>query len=408
MNRKSTTKRVLIVEPHTRGHHGPYLQWMAEGLVERGFKITLRTLPESMNHPSLQYIADSFPESVDIISSDFKDHVNRYTGGTTYLAKREFAYWRLFRKWYRQDRVTGKGADFVFLPYLDHCLYAIGLLGSPFGKTPWIGIAMRPSFHYDEMGITAPTPPLLKLKRLLFLRVIKNRYLKSLLTIDQPLVEYLENRINNFEKVNFLPEPCDLGILLDQREAKKKLGIDPCRKIVLVYGALNSRKGAGDLLRAIADSACPKVIGVVLAGKVADDIRALFKEQWVKTLQKGKRIFVIDRFITTEDERILFSAVDMVWLGYRDHYTSSGVLVQAARAGLPVIACEEGIIGWQTTRHNMGIVVQTHDTASIVSGIKQLTEHEEMCSNYGDNGQRAYNAHTIDKARQVVTNVFEN
>jgi len=46
--------KVLIFEPRVDGHHGPYVQWMAVGLAERGFDVTLVTLPESMTHPSMQ------------------------------------------------------------------------------------------------------------------------------------------------------------------------------------------------------------------------------------------------------------------------------------------------------------------------------------------------------------------
>jgi hypothetical protein len=28
--------RVLVLEPHASGHHGPYLQWMMQGFAERG------------------------------------------------------------------------------------------------------------------------------------------------------------------------------------------------------------------------------------------------------------------------------------------------------------------------------------------------------------------------------------
>ena len=31
--------------------------------------------------------------------------------------------------------------DFVLLPYLDYCTYALSVAGSPFGSTPWGGLS---------------------------------------------------------------------------------------------------------------------------------------------------------------------------------------------------------------------------------------------------------------------------
>ena len=50
---------ILIFEPHANGHHGPYVQWMATGLVERGFKVTVVPLRESLAHPSMQMLGDA-------------------------------------------------------------------------------------------------------------------------------------------------------------------------------------------------------------------------------------------------------------------------------------------------------------------------------------------------------------
>jgi glycosyltransferase involved in cell wall biosynthesis len=405
----SHARGILVVEPHAQGHHGPFLQWMLEALVEREFRVTLITLPESLRHPSLQHISRGLTGVVDVVSADGENRIREYQGliqpGLASLIKRELAYWRTFRDWYRLQ-VTRKQPDIVFLPHLDYCLYAIGLLGSPFDDVPWVGVAMRPSFHYREMGVVAPRPSLAELKKVLFSRLLGNKYLKRLLTIDEPLVEYLRDRAPA-GKVTFLPEPSDLQTLPDARDARRELGIDSERKVILVYGSLSLRKGVSELLRAIANPTCPKVVDVLIAGKVGDDLRGLLSEHWVQAMQEERRIKIVDRFITADEERILFAAVDMVWLGYRKHYTASGVLVQAARAGRPVIACEEGILGWQTRRHRLGTVVCLNDIASILAGIRALAENKVMCEACGINGRRAFEANSIDNAKEALSSAFQ-
>ena len=369
--------RVLALEPHTHGHHGPYLSWMARGLAERGFEINVVTLPETAELSAIRTNPEcgrgngrvsvrftGAPRSVSLPSGG--------TDGAVGLVARELAYWRLFRAWYKAHAETVR-PDVVFLPYLDYCLYAIGLLGSPFGSCPWAGLAMRPSFHYRQMGIRAPEPALAGVKKALFFRVARNPYLKRLLTIDEPLATYAAANRHALEKVTYFPEPAELGELPLAGDAKRNFGFEQARKVILLYGSLTARKGVVELLRALAAPGFPGEVDVLLAGRVAEPgIREILGAPWVQALRDQGRLKVIDRFIEPEEEPALFAAADIVWLGYRAHYASSGVLAQAAAARRPVIACEEGIIGWQTRRHGLGEVINPQNPAAICKAVAVL------------------------------------
>ncbi|GMV68717.1 MAG: hypothetical protein AMXMBFR76_11560 [Pseudomonadota bacterium] len=380
---------VLVLEPHANGHHGPYLQWMARGLVERGFRVTVVTLPESLAHPSMQMLDDAShvdeQTNLRIIGADNPPFQIARQGGSAGLAAREVAYWRLFRAWYKAHAETVR-PDVVFLPYLDYCLYAIGLLGSPFGSCPWAGLAMRPSFHYRHMGVIAPRPSLAALKKALFFRLLRNRNLRRLLTIDEPLSQYLAARPALAAKAAFLREPAELADSPDRDEAKHRLGLPGERKLLLVYGAVTARKGVRELLLALAKPAFPPSVDVLLAGKVSPEIHQALANPAVAPLVAQRRVRLLDRFIETQEEPLLFSAADIVWIGYRGHYTASGVLVQAASAGRPVIACEEGIIGWQTRRHGLGEVVKPEDPAAVCAAIGALLQGppaRKVCADVG-------------------------
>ena len=76
----------------------------------------------------------------------------------------------------------------VVVPYVDYFFYSLPFLGSPFGKTPWIGITMRSTFHHHKVGIKAPDRPVVNaIKALLFKRAIRTTGLRTLLTIDPTL-----------------------------------------------------------------------------------------------------------------------------------------------------------------------------------------------------------------------------
>lgn len=372
---QTRNQKVLIFEPHAVGHHGPYLQWMAIGLAERGFDVTVVTLPEIMTHPAIFELTNAANESagsLKIVATKTHIKLPSVTTDSVDLIAREWAYWRLFRAWYKTHG-NNVQPDVVFIPYLDYCLYAIGLRGSPFGDCPWVGLAMRPSFHYRSMGITAPRPSLGGIKKMLFFRVLRNRYLKKLLTIDEPLANYLADVRRFSGKAVFFPEPAEFGQMPAPDEVKQKFGMTPERKLILLYGAVTARKGVAELLRVLADTEFPKEVDVLLAGKVAEpSIRHMLTESWVRALCDQGRLRIIDRFIETAEEPALFAAADIVWMGYRGHYNASGLLVQAASTGRPILACKEGVIGWQTQRHNLGRTVNPADVAEATAAVNAL------------------------------------
>lgn len=374
--------KVLVLEPHAAGHHGPYLQWMVEGLVKRGFNVTVVTLQESLKHPCIQKVTESEGTSGNplrvILTQDADIQPKKATRGVTRFAMHEFAYWRMFRAWYDALLHTEQ-PEVVFLPYLDYCLYAIGLLGSPFRRCPWVGLAMRPSFHYREMDVIAPRPALAGIKKYLFFRLLKGRSLRRLLTIDEPLFEYLAKN-EFFKKAILFPEPAEMTDSLKREEAKESFGFSVERKLILVYGSITVRKGVLELVRAMKEPSFPDSVDVVLAGAIARDIQDYLSSSQNAGLISGSRLRLLDRFIEPSEEARLFAASDMVWLGYRNHYGGSGVLVQAMAANRPVLASEEGVIGWRTKKHALGKTFKTDDPNAVCDAIREQLESNGLFS----------------------------
>lgn len=366
---------LLIFEPLAYGHHGPYLSWMAKGLADRGFDVTIVTQPEAESHPSIQALAPaavSLSRSPYVITSPIDTSLYPDAVNGVDLIKRDLAYWRLFREWYKtyRDRLR---PDMVFLPYLDYCLYAIGLLGSPFGDCPWAGLAMRPSFHYHSMGVVAPKPAFAGMKKSLFFRMLRSRHLHRFLTIDEPLAEQLTRNKKVASKVVFLPEPAEFDDLPRVSQARQVLKIPLERKLILLYGAITARKGVVELLQAMTHPEFPDEVDVLLAGTVRESgISEVLSQTRVRNLIRQGRLRIIDRFIETSEEPVLFAAADIVWMGYRGHYTSSGLLVQAVSSGRPILACEEGVIGWQTRRHNLGRTIDPTNMLEVIAAINSL------------------------------------
>lgn len=403
---KKRLRRVLLIEPHAEGHHAVYLAWMVEALLEAGYEITVQTTSKAAKHPGFDAVS-KMPAQILPMAEQRSIPGLTVEKGLMPLIKREFGYWRLFHSWYKEFEASSGVPDIVFLPYLDYCLYAIGIFGSPFDQTQWGGVAMRPSFHYATMGVVTPKPALSSVKHTLFARALRCKNLRLLFTVDEPLLEYSRKRRLGIKKIEFLPEPADFVSFPTRESAREHLGLPSEKLSILVYGAVTMRKGIDRLLDAALDPEFPKRVTVIVAGRPDEEVRRYLQRTEIQALARASRLILIDRFIAPEEEGVLFSAADAVWLGYVNHYNASGVLVQAARAGRPVIACRDGVLGWQANRHKMGWIIDVARKNDILRAVHSLVTAPKKAARLGRNGQLSYAGHSLVNSMKVMNNGFK-
>lgn len=374
---------ILILEPRARGHYGPYASWIAHSLAQAGHAVTVVTTRSAAVERPMRELAASEPDaarSAIRLVTDSALIPESGGPGLRSMLGQELRHYRLFRRWYR--RYAGEvRPDLVFVPCLDHCLHACAAFGSPFGATPWGGLSMWRRFHYRRVGISGPVGTLRWVKERLFLRLLRQATLRCLFTLDESLILYRDEYQPSADKLVLLPDPCDLDGTADAGEARRRLGLPEGRAVVLVYGSITARKGVSELLSAMNRPDFPPQGDVLLAGKVSADLQRTLEAPEVKRLVERGRVRLIDRFVEPDEEPSLFAASDIVWLGYRDHYGPSGVLVQAARARRPVLVPAAGILGWQTRRHRLGEIIDPFDPRSVIAGIERLLARERKKDN---------------------------
>lgn len=363
-------KRLLIIEPQLSGHHFRYLDWIASAACESGWQVIIATDRGFRDNATLANLQARHADRLAIHFDDFSGAKN--SGGLLELIQRETYYWKklqaIFRKVNSQTTI-----DHVLLPFADICLYALALQPRPFGKCPWSAIAMRPAFHCYEMGLSESKPGLLiRIKELLFFRLANSHTVGKLCVIDPCLAEYVTARQPN-NRILYLQDPADVNVPAVSREqARCTLELDTTRPVVLLYGAVDWRKGVRELLEAQASLPLEQQPTVVVAGRQAPEIRDwLAGEAWQQAIQQG-RLKLLDRFITEEEESLLFCACDAVWLGYRGHLGSSGVLWQALAFERPVIGSDEGLIGWFTRTNALGVSVRISDKEAVADALRTL------------------------------------
>ena len=341
----------LIIEPQFDGHHYPYLERIVEGARERNIQVvvgvgndvqgerTISGLRERFGDRAITFVVTPLPAVCKAPSVIFR------------LACNEIRRRRFFRDAFEKARGLAQ-IDFVFLPYLDWSLFAISLLGSPFGGTGFAGITMGQKFHFKAIGIGAADDRLAATKELLFRRLLRIPSLTKVLTIDETLVEYFERRGGpNARKIVFSPDPSDASTELSREEARKRLCLPEDVCVVLVYGYLDARKAIGRLLDWFTSDTVPRTALLLAVGNQADDVEALFDAGPAQRMLAEGRLRLVRKFVSEEEEALFFRATDLVWLAYDNFEFMSGVLVRAAQYGLAVVFENRGLIAHYTRKY---------------------------------------------------------
>lgn len=351
---------VLIIEPDFSGHRWRYAEWAANAYMEAGYRCLIVTTPRNAAHPLVRKIHEEGGDALRITLVAPPEHGARKGLSSISYMRAHAEFRHAYAMASREHKVA-----LVVVPYVDYFLLALPFLRSPFGTTPWVGVTMRSNFHHHLVGVRAPRRPLVNaVKSKLFARAVRVGGMKTLLTIDPTLPDWWKRNANHAggTSIDYLADPFPDAHAAEPSAAKQRLGLS-AGKHVLVYGAINDRKGLFELIDALAarngDARAPTL---VIAGKQDDDARDLLTAA-VKTLEPAP--IVMDRFIPSEMELDLFSACDVVWLGYKGHYGMSGVLVQAFRFGKPVVATADGLIGWFCRTGDLGPVIDDLTPQSI-------------------------------------------
>ena len=209
-----------------------------------------------------------------------------------------------------------------------------------------------------------------------------NRTCHALFTIDEVMHEYVQKYHPALEsRLVYLPEHVELTGTISKQAARQILGIPEDAIVILVYGVINLRKGIDLLIASARKPYFSKKLHILLAGEQSFEIKQLLTGSTVNS----DRLHQVNSFLSGKMEYLVFAASDILWMVYRNHYGPSMVMAQAGRMGLPVIACEDGVIGWKTKKYGIGITVPISDIDQIVTAINHMAHNIEKFSRYSKN-----------------------
>jgi glycosyltransferase involved in cell wall biosynthesis len=344
-------RRILIYDPNVDGHHIGYLRFISESLLDAGYQVSLAV--------------DTRPESFPRIQEQMADLLGRMP---VISAWGDSTHGRRDKVKCVADCLVKAGADAVFLTTFDEIASPL-LRQSAFGLMPpevlrgkLGGIYMRPRFLIGP-GIS----PNLWIKSLGFMRLLRAGWFRQLLFLD-PFMD-AKLRVRHPQAPSFfLPDPYPDNFTMDRAEAMHKLGVPPARPVFLFYGGAYRRKGLHLAVKAMLNLPENSPAFLLCAGKQPKD--SGIARDLEKLAAQGRALF-LNRYVSNEEEKMVFAACDFVLLPYINHFGSSGVLARAAGAGKPVIASDEQLVGRLTHKYNLGPLFPSGNVPALQQAILQ-------------------------------------
>jgi len=364
-------KRILIIETEYEGHYlTGYIKYILRSFKDQKVKITLLTSIDAKKKAkgALKILSrEKVKFNIETIQN-FKNHnyssihliVNQIR--LYFAIKKKFVQISLFEKF-----------DHIFLTSIQKIEKTLVFFGSPFQDTNFSGVYLGAKFHLFKYKIYYKSR-FNYLSNKFFQRLLKISTLQNIITNDHLLKEYLHSENwNNSDKLKFLHDPKEFNFTFNKSYSKKKLHIPEKSILILVYGALIESKGIIELLSIFKDAKLNRHVRVILAGKhLEKNKNFLLNNIFINKLKLEKRLFIINGWINEKKEALLFSATDIVWIGYKNYSSPSGVFYQAIQKKIPSIISNDGLINNLNQTIKVAYPISIHSSSNVIKAINYI------------------------------------
>lgn len=389
---------IIYVDSESAGHHvALYARSTWEEMRRRGWRCIWLTSEHGRRHPAAVEAVEQLEGWLEIETAEFPEFP-KAVGKGEWLGYEWKQYFTLKRALGRLAKRGDRGV--VYLSWMDHCPRVLGAFGLPCKGFEYAGLLMHPTFHLEKRssGLFG------RLSSFLIKRTLSLNLLRKVGMIDKNALAWAERkRISGWEKISYVPDMGGLRALGNRRESREKIAADKDECVLLVYGAINSKKGVAELIEGL--KLLSGKVTLFLAGCIDRGIEELLERNKRVFTGSGLRLVTWNRFLSDEEESAAFAAADIVWMGYRGIEGSSGVLLLAASAELPVVACEEGIIGATTREHGIGPSIDVTKPEIVAKAIQDLLSPKTRAA-YSERGKRLAMEHHPSVAGRTICDMI--
>lgn len=374
---QSVEKKLMIFDLAVGGHHPSYIRhlvayWRDEEMKGQLFVVVLPDFLEK--YTDVVKVANSSTEFVAISPQESEK-----------LTKAKKSLQRAFVEWEIYCRYASKlQVSHGLLMYFDLLQLPI-VLGSE-SPCPFTGIYFRPTFHYKDFDNYVLTlKDILRgwYQKILISLALRNQQLLGLASLDTYAVPYIQKLSPQGKFVKRLPDPIQPMAVnaFDIQALRRKLNIENERKIFLLFGYMEPRKGTHKALEAISlmSQEDAQKICLLIVGQSNQEYKFVLERLTSKvTSSHPIQIITKHEFVSEEAMQTYFKSADYVLIPYQDHVGMSGVLLHAALAGKPVLASNYGLIAKIVKEHQLGAIVDAKSAAAIACKFKEFIKPDSL------------------------------
>jgi glycosyltransferase involved in cell wall biosynthesis len=407
---------LMLFSPWCYGHYASYLkhliyywkQWMLPGTLS--IVVSPQFIYEHNDVVALATTYNALGEHGGIIFFTMTIQEQNDLESRTTSWDRAFQQYQLVKKYADQLEATQ-----ILYMYFDSCQLPF-IMGFKL-PCPFSGLYFRPSFHYSLFPNYVPTwkERMQQLRERVFLsRLLVHPQLKTLFCLDPIAVDSI-NKLGKQIKSVCLADPVEVEGFSHERvsQFKKKLGIEPGRRVFLSFGRLTDpRKGIPQLIKAVS-LLSPEFWGkicLVFAGEphgVGEDIL----ESWLAPIRQIQPIQVIALYgyVPESDVQLYFQVSDIILAPYQKHVGMSGILLQAAAAQKNILSSDYGLMGEIVKRYSLGLTVNSNKPDEIAKGLtKFLLDSFDSVCNFNQMKYFAEQNSTEQFAKTIFQYTIEN
>ncbi|RQS20534.1 MULTISPECIES: glycosyltransferase [unclassified Burkholderia] len=344
---------LMIVEPEATGHRMVlYVRLIVAEALARGLEVILLTSTDAMHHDACKALLAEFGDRLKVATMPESSHDGKSRFG---LFRSQYRRLRAFQAGYRavsrQQRV-----DFIYIPYFNYIDKIIGWYGAPFDGVPFGGMIVAAKFHHARYGIAGARGKQDAINELFFRVALRVRNLALLTSIDEPLIEFVNrSMMRHVGKVRYVPDVSTIRRPAERSSARLAYGLSPTDFVVLLYGSISPRKGLEKVLRLFSAGDLPSHVRLLLIGSQEEAAKEMIETFLAQHPERRIQVRIVDRFVTDIEEGQAFACADVVWLCYENFSGMSGVLIQSAQAGVPVVTSGYGLIERYREKYKLGM-----------------------------------------------------
>lgn len=372
--------RLMLFDMALGGHHGNYIQHLIDYAYEKKIlgEIDIVVLPQfaDVHQDTAKAISDSKHPQINLVSISIAEEAalgSRNSGFNR--AMRNFREWEIFCR-YAQKLQT----NYAFIMYLD--TYSLPIAFGKKSPCSFSGIYFRPTFHYSTFASHKSSGRYFWEKNIQLWRekitvdqILRCSHLHKLLCLDPFAVKALQSHQHS-SKMVYLADPVNHSppLLDDLASFQAKLGIEQHRRVFLLFGALDERKGIYQLLDAI-ELLLPELTQnfcLLIVGKTSLEEQTRMQPK-IAALRQTHPVQILELydFIPEDEVPKYFQAADVVLAPYQCHVGMSGILLLAAAAGKPVLSSSYGLMGELVRHYQLGLAVDSTVPAAITQALSR-------------------------------------